>query len=303
MDRYAAMQCFCRIVETGSFAAAARDLDLSRSVVTKYVQQLEEWTASRLLSRTTRAVRPTPAGHRFHDYCRRVLADTEATLADLRDDAQGPSGRLVVAAPVSLTLAYLGAHFCRFRSAWPGIALDVRLSDQPVDLVREGVDVALRGQATLPDSSHVARPLMRLERVVCAAPSYWARHGRPVHPAELQSHELLPYLLGSDAHEWTLSGPDGRHRVPVRGGWRADNSLLLVQALVAGQGVGLLPRVMVRHELADGRLQAVLPDHKAEPRRLFAVMPTRQHLPARVRVFIDHLQAAIRADGWAADGR
>lgn len=169
MDRHQAFQCFCRVVETGGFAAAARDLDHSPSMITKTIQQLEEWTGSRLLARTTRRMQLTEAGERFYAYCRRVLDDTERTLSALRAAHGELCGRLVLAVPVSLTLSFLKDHLHAFQSAHPGIELEVRLSDRPVDLVRDGVDVALRGRAQLEDSSLVAVPLMVMHRAVAAA--------------------------------------------------------------------------------------------------------------------------------------
>jgi hypothetical protein len=142
MDRLLALQCFCRVVETGGFAAAARDLDISSSMVTKYIRHLEEWTGSRLLARTTRRMQLTEAGEHFYAYCRRILDDTESTLGAIRAARGELSGRLVLAVPVSLTLAFLKDHLHEFQAAHPAIELELKLSDRPVDLVRDGIDVA-----------------------------------------------------------------------------------------------------------------------------------------------------------------
>lgn len=293
MDRHQALHCFCRVVETGSFAAAARDLDCSPSLVTKQVQQLEQWTGSRLLARTTRRMQLTEAGERFYAYARRVIDDTERTLGSIRE-AQGVlAGRLVLAVPVSLTLAFLADHLHAFQAAHPDISLDVRLSDQPVDLVRDGIDVALRGQAQLDDSSLVAVPLMVLRRAVAAAPDYWRRHGKPGQPSELVDHHCLPYLLGSDATRWRFEGAQGAQVVEVTGPFRADNSLVLIDAMIRGVGVGLVPRVMMRHALADGRLETALDDWRAEPRSLFAVYPNREHVPERARALVRFLRTRL----------
>lgn len=295
MDRYVAMQTFCRVVETGSFAAAAKALDLSNSVVTKHIQLLEEWTRCRLLARTTRSMQVTEPGQRFYAYCQRVLADTEETLTAVQQAQEQLGGRLTVAAPVSLTLSFLHDHLHAFRERYPGIELEVRLNDQRVDLIREGVDVALRAQVQLEDSTLVAVPLMVLERVVCAAPSYWDTHGRPKVPSELARLNCLPYLLGSDAALWRFDGPGGRHHVKVQGNFRTDNSLLLLDALVRGVGVSLVPEVMARGPLVAGRLETVLPDYRTEARELYAVYPSRAHLPERVRAFVSFLRERLRA--------
>ncbi|GCL63688.1 LysR family transcriptional regulator [Pseudaquabacterium pictum] len=295
MDRHHAMHCFCRVVETGSFAAAARDLDVTRSVVTRTIQELEAWTASRLLERTTRTMQLTEAGDRFYAYCRRVLQDTEQTLSAMRSARAGLAGRITVSTPVSLTLSFLSDHLLAFQAAHPALELDLRLSDKPVDLVREGVDLALRGRAALEDSSLVAVPLMTLPRLVCASPGYWQRHARPEHPQALVQHDCLSYVLGSDASRWEFDGPDGHHAVDVRGRLRSDNSLLLIDALRQGLGVGLVPEPMARRALAAGELELALGDYRAEPRTLYAVYPSRDHLPERVRALVRFLKERLPA--------
>jgi DNA-binding transcriptional LysR family regulator len=295
MDRHQSLRCFCRIVETGSFAAAARDLDVARSVVTRTVQELEQWTGSRLLERTTRTMQRTEAGERFYAYCRRVLQDTEQTLSAMRSERSGLSGRITISTPVSLTLSFLHEHLLAFQRAHPALELDLRLSDKPVDLVREGVDLALRGRAQLEDSSLVAVSLMTIGRVVCASPAYWQRHGKPAHPSDLARHECASYVLGSDAARWEFDGPDGHHGVDVRGRLRSDNSLLLIDALRSGLGVGLVPEPMVRRALDAGELECALDDYRAEPRTLYAIYPSREHLPERVRSLVRFLKERLPA--------
>jgi DNA-binding transcriptional LysR family regulator len=294
MDRHLAMQCFCRVVETGSFAAAARDFDHSPSMVTKYIRYLEQWAACRLLARTTRTMQMTEAGERFYAYCRRVIDDTEQTLGALRSATAEVAGRLVVGVPVSLTLSFLKDHLHAFQQAHPAVELELRLSDRPVDLIREGVDVALRGQAQLEDSSLVAVPLMVMERAVAASPLYWRQHGKPDHPQALAPLNCLPYLLGTDAARWQFDGADGRHVVAARGSFRADNSLLIIDAMVRGVGVGLVPRLMMRSELRDGRLETALDDYRTEPRSVHAVYASREHLPERVRGLVRFLKERLR---------
>jgi DNA-binding transcriptional LysR family regulator len=131
--------------------------------------------------------------------------------------------------------------------------------------------------------------------VVCASPSYWRRHGKPVHPSALTQHDCLSYVLGSDATRWEFDGADGRHSVDVRGRLRSDNSLLLIDALRNGLGVGLVPEPMVRRALAAGELEPALADFRAEPRTLYAVYPSREHLPERVRSLVRFLKERLPA--------
>jgi DNA-binding transcriptional LysR family regulator len=266
-------------------------MDCSRSVVTKYVQYLEDWTRSRLLSRTTRSMQLTPAGEQFYAYCKRVVEDTDETLGALRDEGGKARGRLVVAAPVSLTLSWLGDHLHAFAAEHPAIELEVRLSDHTSDLVREGIDVALRGTGLLEDSSFVAMPLALFERVVVAGPGYWKRHGKPRHPRELRPQDCLPYLLGSDATRWRFFGPEGEHDVHVEGRIRTDNTLFLLDALRRGLGVGLVPAVMVRP--GGEPLEPALADWRVEPRNLYAVYPSRRYLPARTTALVRFLKSRL----------
>lgn len=293
MDRYSAMQYFCRVVEQGSLAAGARALNLSNSVVTKAIQSLEAWTECRLLARTTRSMQLTDAGERFYAFCLRTLADTERTLTDVRSVGHGLTGRLVVAAPVSLTLSHLHEHLHAFQRLYPEIELEMRLNDQSVDLVREGIDVALRGRSHLEDSSLIAVPLMDLQRIVCAAPDYWTRHGKPDAPYQLADHNCLQYLLADDRDEWTFLGPEGVCRAKVKGTFRADNSLLLIDAMLRGVGLSLVPAVMVRDALARQALATALDVYRAPSRRLFAVYPSREHLPLKVQAFVAFLKQRL----------
>ncbi len=291
MDRHQAILCFCRVVETGSFAAAARDMDCSRSVVTKYVQYLEGWTSSRLLSRTTRSMELTQAGNQFYSYCRRVVEDTNETISAIRDAGGRPRGRLVVAAPISLSLAWLGTHLQDFCECHPDVELEVRLSDRSSDLVREGIDVALRGTGHLHDASFIAVPLALMERSLVASPAFWRRHGKPNHPGEVDPRYCLPYLTGSDAFQWRFFGPGGEHTVNVGGRFRTDNSLMLLEAVKRGLGASLMLDILLARE--RDLLEAAMPEYRAEPRSLYAVYPSRRYLPATTSALIQFLKSRL----------
>ncbi|MBL0729418.1 LysR family transcriptional regulator [Piscinibacter sp. HJYY11] len=293
MDQLDAMRSYCRVVEAGSFAAAARLLDTSPSAMTKVVQSLETWTGCRLLSRTTRSMTLTEAGRRFYEHCVAMVAETDRVLEELRASDRGPSGRLVISAPVSMTLGVLAPHFHAFQERYPAVELEVRLNDRPADLVREGVDVALRGRAVLEDSTLVAVPLMHFERVLCASPAYWARKGMPSEPQDLSAHDCLAYLLGTDATRWRFEREGDVQEVEVAGSMRSDNSLLLLDALRVGRGVGVVPRPLAEADLREGRLVSALADWRLEPRQLHAVYATRDFLPQRVRAFVDFMKVRM----------
>jgi DNA-binding transcriptional LysR family regulator len=295
MDRFKAMQAYCRVVETGGFAAAARALDLSPAVITKYVKWLEDWIQVPLLARTTRRMQVTVQGREFYAHCLRVMCDTEETLAALRAEGKSLAGRLVVTAPVSLTLAWLAPALHAFQSAAPNVTLEVNLNDDLTDLVRDGVDVALRGRARLEGAANVGTALAPIERVLCAAPEYWDRMGRPKTPADLSGHNCLPYVLGADRTEWRFERAGVSHTIRVDGSFRANNSLLIVDALLRGTGASLVPSCLVNDALKNGRLERVLDNYRTERRMLYAVYPARRHIPARARAFVRHMRAALSA--------
>lgn len=293
MDRLLAMRCFVRVVKLGSFSAAADELDCSNATVSKYVKHLEDWTQNLLLQRSTRSLQLTEAGQLFYDYCLRVEQETSELHDQLSQERQHVSGRLVLSAPVSLTLSLLGPVLLDFQALHPDLNLEMRLSDQPVDLVRDGIDLALRASAELPDSSLVAVPVAELPRVVVATPAYLSRHGRPGHPHELARHNCLVFSLGSDATDWQFHDGEEVLTVRVRGNLSVDSSLMLIQAVLRDQGLGLVPRVMVADALAAGTLCTVLDDWPPVGRTLRAIYPNRQYLPRKVSSLVAFLRERL----------
>lgn len=288
MDRLQAMRCFVRVVKRGSFSAAAEELGYANATVSKYVRQLEQWTQQRLLQRSTRSLQLTEAGQTFYDYCLRIEQETQALEDQLERDQV--AGRLVVSAPISLTLKLLGPALLEFQQQHANLHLEMRLSDQAVDLVRDGIDLALRGSAELLDSSLIATSVMPLPRVLVASPAYLTKHGAPRHPEELSQHPCLVYSRGSEAATWVFNAGEQVHSVRVRGPLTVDNSLLLIQALLRDQGLGLVPRALVEDELASGALLALMSDWQPEGRSLHALYPNRQYLPRRVSALIEFLK-------------
>lgn len=289
MDRFTALNVFRQVVELGSFAAAARRMELSPAAVSKNVSELEAHLAARLLNRTTRRLSLTEAGRRYYEQVVRVLDDLQEADNSLGPLQEQPSGTLRVSAPMSFTLVRLAELMPRFLARYPALSLDLQLEDRRVDLIKEGYDLALRGSDRLEDSSLVARPLTTLEHVLCGAPEYFRRHGLPADPEELRSHECVQFTLSGHATEWSFQRGEMTRRVPVRGRYRVNSSLALCAALRAGHGISLVPRLYVHEDLVQGRLQTVLGDWQTVQTQIYAVYPSRQHLQAKVRAFIDFL--------------
>ncbi|CAB3654600.1 D-malate degradation protein R [Achromobacter denitrificans] len=289
MDHLTALKVFRQVVEQGGFAAASRHMGLSPAAVSKNVAELEAHLAARLLNRTTRRMSLTEAGTRYYEQVCRILDDLREAEMSLGPMQQAPTGTLRVSAPMSLSLTRLSAAVPRFLERYPGLSLDLNLEDRRVDIVKEGYDLAIRGSDKLEDSSLVARRLMTLEHVLCAAPAYFRRHGVPAEPAALRGMECVRFTLSGHADEWILQREGQVQRVPARGRYKVSSSLAVCDALRAGFGVSLVPRAYVQRDLDSGALQAALSDWTPVETYVYAVYPSRRHMVAKVRAFVDFL--------------
>src|SRR5689334_14425936 len=258
MDALTDIAVFVRVVERGSFTLAANDLALSRAVVSKYVSRLEERLGARLLHRTTRRLSLTEAGAALFEASRAAIERIEEAEGAVAQFQSEPRGRLRVSAPMSFGILHLGPAMAEFARAYPRVTLDVKLDDRFVNLVEEGVDVAVRIGA-LTDSSLVARRLATTSTVACAAPSYLAERGEPESPEDLASHDCLLYSYLATANVWRFTPPDGREiPVAVTGGFRINNGIVLAEAAAAGRGILMAPTFYVAPMLRDGRLKRIL---------------------------------------------
>ncbi len=290
-----AMAIFARVVELRSFAAASEDLRLSKATVSKAVGRLETRLGARLFNRTSRRLALTEAGGRLAERARRLLADAEAAEAEALAETLQPRGLVRLAAPMSFGLIELAPILPDFLAAHREVSVDLHMSDDRIDLVGRGFDMALR-IADLPDSSLVARRIRTVDRVVVASPAYLARHGRPTHPSHLAEHACLGYAYLPTPETWRFSGPGGE-QVAVRpsGPLRANNAEALLPALEAGLGLAVQPDFIVRACLAEGRLEAVLPEWRAPPIALHLVSPPGGPRPVRVTALADFLVRRLAA--------
>lgn len=297
------MRTFVRVAERGSLSAVARELGIGQSTVTRHIRELEAAVGLPLLSRTTRRVAPTAEGGRYYAECVQILRLVEQAT----EAARGTGGAAAGTVRVSCTAAFGVLHVSRlifaFQDRHPEIAVDLSLTDERIDLVRDGVDLALR-LGPLTDSSMKMRALGRSRRLLVAAPAYLARRGRPERPADLARHDgiRMSNITGSDT--LVLAGPDGRsHAVPFDGPIRMDHGLAVREALIAGRGLAPTHHWLVSDLLADGRLEAILPDYTlpAIPLTLLLV-PERAGI-ARVRLLVEALAAGISAIPGFAPGR
>lgn len=273
---------FAKVVEARSFAGAARDLRVSKGTVSKAVSRLEARLGARLLNRTSRRLALTDTGRRLADRARAMLAEAEAAENEVSSEAVQPRGLVRLAAPMSFGLIEVAPVLPEFLAAYPDISIDLHMSDETIDLVGMGFDLALR-IAALPDSSLIARRIRPIERHVVASPGYLARHGRPTHPSHLAEHACLGYAYLPQPETWRFVGPAGEE-VSVRptGPLRANNADALLPAVEAGLGIAGQPDFIVRDCLAAGRIERLLPDWSPPPIALHLVMPPGGPRPARV---------------------
>ncbi len=288
MDRIEGLRSFVKVVELGSFSEAGRALRLSRSAVSKHIGDLEAELGVQLLNRTTRHVAPTDAGQAYYERVVVILADLDAADSAVADQQASPRGLLRVNAPMSFGTLLLGPAIADFMALYPELRLQLTLSDAQIDPVQEGLDVTLR-IAELEASSLIARKIMPIERVICAAPAYLDKHGMPQHPSELRDHACLTYGFLSTGNQWKLSGRDGDHWIQPSWTLCANNAEVLRDAAIGGRGIALLPTFLAAEALAAGRLKTFLTDYEAPPLALYAVYPPTRALALKVRLFIDFL--------------
>ncbi len=289
------VRIFVRAVETGSFSAAGRMLRLSPSVVSYRIQLLEETLGARLITRTTRSMRLTDAGEMFLQHCHDIVEAVERAEASVAENAgASPKGLLRVTAPLGLGRRVIAPLVAEFRRAYPNTDVHLQLSDHLIDIVKEGVDLAIR-LARLEDSSFTLRKVAEVERVLCAAPAYLERRGAPAAPRDLSRHDcLLLRFPGSRQYRWTLDFRGESISAPIEGPVDADDGDVLTQWALDGLGIVLKPRFEVAEYLANGRLVEPLPDARPQPVTLGVIYPSRRMLPPRTKTFIDLAVEALR---------
>ncbi|MDH0865043.1 LysR substrate-binding domain-containing protein [Mitsuaria sp. GD03876] len=288
---------FVRTADLGSFVAAGRVLGISASAVGKAVTRLEQDVGVRLLQRSTRRIALTEEGRLFHERCRRILEDLDDARTQLSHAAGAPRGRLRVSVPI-VTYHLLLPLLPEFLARYPEVELDVDFNDRVVDLIDEGVDLAIRS-GDLPDSRMVSLPLRHFRFLICASPDYLARRGEPRRAEDLAEHDGVRFRFPNSGRllSWPLDGPGGNTvdapEPRLRRTLVFNNMEAVRGAAIGGLGIGCMPDFLALGPIADGRLRAVL-DVDARPAgRFHAVWPTSRHLSPKVRVFVDFLKARL----------
>ena len=296
MDRLQALTAFTRVVESGSFARAAERLDMSVSSVSRQVSELEAHLGARLLNRTTRRLSLTESGQGFYERCVQLLADLDEAEQLVTAASIVPRGTLRVTASISFGIRYLASAIAAFASQHPQVRFDIELSDRPVDLVDQGLDLAIR-IGDIGSQALIGRRIGIAEIICCAAPSYVAQHPPLSTPDDLRQHACLTYEYSSDGNVWRFADAAARlHEVKVTGSMHANNGAMLTALAVAGAGITIAPDFIVADDVRAGRLVRLLPGYTPPAININAAYPSRRHLSAKVRAFIDFLAARYAKD-------
>ncbi len=294
MDTLNDIAVFVQVVDSGSFTAAADTLNLSKSVVSKYVTRLEDRLGARLLNRSTRRLSLTEVGRAFYTRSRRGLLEIEDAEAEVSHLQGEPRGELRLNSPMSFGILHIAPRLPAFLARYPDMTVDMVLDDRRVDLVEESFDLAIR-IGDLPDSALVARRLGPCHHVVCGSPDYFARHGVPRTPEDLAAHTTLSFRYHDSPNEWRFVAPDGTYRkAAIDSRVQMNNSLALREAVLAGAGITLTPTFVVGADIRAGRLKAVLTDYQPREVSIYAVYPQRKHLSPKIRAFVDFLAGQIQ---------
>ena len=292
MDRLAAMDTFVCVLDTGSFSAAARRLNLGQPAVSKTIAQLEDRLGVRLLLRSTRGLTPTEAGTAYYERARRAIEEAhEADLA-ARGAGSGLDGTLRVCAAVTFARLHVLPRLGAFLEAHPDLNMDIVLDDRTVNLVEEGIDVALR-MGALPDSNLIARKIGECQRLVLATPAYVQAHGAPANPTDLVQHQAVVFAQAGGGEHWVFKQGSTVQSVTVSGRVRVSAAEGVRAAVLGGLGVALTSQWMFAEELARGDVVPLLGDWQLPPLDLWAVFPTGRLASAKARAFVDFVAALM----------
>lgn len=295
MDKFASIRAFTQVVEAGSFAAAARKMQLSRSAVNKLVINLENQLKVQLLYRTTRQVTPTDTGRAFYQRCVDILEDLEAAELAVAQEHTEPKGTLKINAPMSFGISCLGVKIAEFMHRHQDIKIQLTLEDRFVDAIAEGYDLVIRICSPFTSPSLIVQSIALLPRVICAAPSYLEAKGIPNCVNELKHHSCLHYGYLATGSQWQLINKitNQEEQVKIDGVFCSNNGEVLRDAAVKGLGIVMLPTFIIEQELARGKLQIILPDYHPPKLDICLIYPVNRHLATKIQLFTQFFQASF----------
>lgn len=292
MDRISAMGVYRRVIETGSFTAVANETGLTQPTVSKHIAGLESHYGIKLINRSTRHLHPTDIGMEFYERCCQILDEMDDMDSQLLEQQSLPTGHLRVNAPVTFSRLAILPVLWPFLKQYPELKFDMFMDDNYVDLVKEGIDVAIR-IGPLTDSTLIAKKIGVMHRYTVASADYIAQHGAPENIQDLLKHNCLIYNLLTTRNEWFFHQGRNIESITVKGNFCTNNPDAIRGALLAGLGIAASPDWLVEKDIEQGRLIELLPNNKPTSLDINAIYPQRRFLPAKVRLFIDYLQSAF----------
>ncbi|EIF42813.1 LysR family transcriptional regulator [gamma proteobacterium BDW918] len=291
-NRWAATEMLIKVVESGSFSAAAQALNLSKSHVSRQISELENHLGSKLINRTTRTLALTATGRAYYNRCREISEQIDDIEQMVLAEQASPRGKLRISVAGAFGERYIAPAAASFMTANKDVQIELDFSNRNVDIVEEGYDLAIRA-GVLQDSTLIARRIASRNLLLCSSRHYFDEFGKPEKISDLKRHNCL---IGSRKH-WRLYDPSsGKHdEISVNGNWRSNNGYALLASALHGIGIVQLPEFYVHNDLAAGRLVEIMAECKPKDMAVWAVYPSRRHLSPKVRLFIDHLIAEIEA--------
>lgn len=293
MDVLLSMKVFRRVAETGNFSEVAREMNLSQPTVSKHIAALEIHLDVKLLSRSTRQMSLTDTGKQYYDRCVYILDELSETESTIRDQQSQPVGVLRINAPVTYGERCIVPALWEFLAKYPELKIDMIMDDHYVDLVKDGVDMAIR-VGPMTDSCLIARKIGDSPRVTVASPDYIEKYGVPDNLSDLKNHDCIVYTLLTTYDEWHFSGPDGKQIVRVSGRFSVNNPGAIRQAVLAGQGIAVTPTWLMNDCIESGKVEVILKDYIPTPLDVHAVYPERRFVPTKVKVFINYLKTILK---------
>ncbi|HZZ11108.1 MAG TPA: LysR family transcriptional regulator [Paraburkholderia sp.] len=294
MDTLQNMRVFVRVVEAGSFTAAAQSLSSTTGATSRAVSELEAHLRTRLLNRSTRRLALTTAGEQYLKRCQQILADVDAAEEEASCAHERPSGALRMHSFASIGQHYVLPAISKYRVLYPEVTVELTLSQRMPDLFEGSSDVAVIGASTLPDSDLISLQLGTTFSILCASPGYVCTHGAPQTPGDLAHHEcLILHTPAFPPHEWVLDGPTGSETMEVSGPVQVNIAESLIAAIREGMGIGMVPLYAAIAGLRDGSLVRVLPEHTLQKMNVYALYPSRKFIDAKTRTWVEFLRTHL----------
>jgi DNA-binding transcriptional LysR family regulator len=301
MDRLTSLTTFVQVVENGGFSAAARRLNMSTTMVSNHIQALEDRLGVRLLNRTTRKVSLTDVGADYYERCTQILDELEDAETIAGAQQSTPRGKLRIYSSAHI-MRFIAPVVTEFMGLYPDVTIDLAIGERMIDMIEERVDVAIRTTPP-PDSSLIVRHLVNWRHILCCSPDYKKKIGEPKELGELANHNCLRFEYYPFGDEWHFNGPDEKPTaIRVSGNLVSSSGEVLRVATLAGRGLFLGPDFLIFDDIASGKLVPILPRYRPLEFKLNAIYPHRQHLPAKVRSFIDLLSDRI-TEHWSIIGK